>query len=124
MEDQEIKKLLEDSIEGPSYGFSNKTMRKIEGFEDSKKQLSMNGNKSIIAYLIPLVFLGLLCASFFLTDSQFSSFNFSFSLPDFKSSWISFNIHFSWLVASLVIAAGFWTWIWWEKKNFRLRQLD
>ncbi len=117
MEDQKIKKLLEDSVEGPSYGFSTKTIRKIEALEASKKRLSMKGNSSIVAYLIPLVFLGLLCASFFLTDSQFSSYDFAFSIPEIKTSWISFNIHFSWLVASLAIVSGFWAWIWWEKSN-------
>ncbi len=121
MEEKDIKNILEDGMESPSYGFSTKTMRKIEILKTSKTRISIKDHSSVVVYLIPLVLLSLIVSTFFLTDSQFTSIDFASTLPDFKSSWISFNIHFSWLLASLAIAAGFWTWIWWEKKNFRFR---
>ncbi|WKK78165.2 hypothetical protein QYS49_14625 [Marivirga salinae] len=119
MEDKEIKKILEESNEGPSYGFSTKTMRRIEAIETSKTRLSIKSSRSVVGYLIPLVFIGLIISTFLLTDTQFGLFDLS--LPEIGSSWISFNIHFSFLMASLAIAAGFWIWIWWEKKNFSFR---
>lgn len=116
MEEKDIKKLLEESSAGPSYGFSTKTMCKIEAIETSKTRLSIKSSRSVVGYLIPLVFLGLIISTFLLTDTQFGSFGLS--LSEMESSWINFNIHFSFIMASLAIAAGFWAWIWWEKSNF------
>jgi hypothetical protein len=124
MNDQELKKLLEESTEGPSYGFSTKTMRKIEAIEASKTSLSFKDNKSVVGYLIPTLFLALLITAFFLREPQFGSIDLT--MPTFDFNWPNFNmqsinIHFTVLIASIGIAAGFWVWIWWEKRNFRFR---
>lgn len=117
MEEKEYKNLLKDSMDSPSFGFSTNTMRKIEALEASKTRHSYKGNSSIIAYLIPLGFLGLLFFSFFLSEPQFISIDFAFTFPDIKSAWMNFNIHFSLLIASMAISTGFWSWIWWERSN-------
>lgn len=119
MEEEEIKKIFEDSMDSPSYEFSTKTMRKIEALEASKERLSIKGNSSIIAYLIPMFFLVLLISSFFLSEPQYISFDLTFSFPDIKSVWMNFNIHFSLLIASIAITTGFWSWIWWEKHSIK-----
>ncbi|WKK87383.2 hypothetical protein QYS48_11940 [Marivirga arenosa] len=119
MEEQEFKELLNDNVEGPSYGFSTKTMRKIEAYEASKPSFVRSGSRSIIAYIIPIVFLVLIITTLFINDS--SLINFNISLPDFKTVWLKVNLHISWILGSLGLTAGFWAWIWWEKKNFRFR---
>lgn len=124
MRDQELKKLLAETEESPSYDFSSKTMRKIESLKESKASLSYKGNNSAIRYIIPLLLVCLFVVSAFLNDPQLVSFDVQ--LPKGELSWPSFdlqhvNIHFNWLIASIAIATGFWTWIWWEKRNLRFQ---
>lgn len=115
MEDREFKKLMEDSVEGPSYGFSKKTMRKIDELDRQKVSLSIRANKSAIAYLIPSLFIVLLITSFFLGDS--SSFAIDLSFKGINQWWSKLNFSFSVLAGSLALALGFWVWILWEKSN-------
>ncbi|MGJ3235568.1 hypothetical protein [Marivirga sp.] len=124
MEEKEIRNLLQQNAEHPSYDFSSKTMRKIEAMEFDKKSLSLEENKSVIVYIIPIIFLALVGYSLFQANPQFTSFDMA--LPSLNFNWDIFSlntihIHFSWFIASAVLAFGFWAWIWWEKWNFKIR---
>lgn len=120
MEDQKLKKLLEEGMESPSYGFAANTMRKIESEKKTKPSISIKEHNSVIRYLIPVLLFILLLTSVFLNDPQIMSFdvgllNLEFSWPNFSIQQI--NIHFNWLIASIAVAMGFWIWILWEKRN-------
>lgn len=123
MEDKELKKLFRKSIEEPSYEFSDNTMRKIEWIESKKSALSIKTGHSFVVYTIPLVLLILVVISFFMNDPQLASFNFT--LPTLEFSGLDFAkyssaIHFSWIITSLALATGVWTWVWWEKNNLKV----
>lgn len=114
MEDQEIKEILNDLEEGPSYGFSQKTMRKIEHLEFKKPTLRTQSAKSNIAILIPLFLAGLMLGSILFLEPKFSGFDkIHIWLSTFQSLFI---IDYFWLSSSILIVVGFWSWILWEKR--------
>lgn len=113
MREEEIKKMLQESTEGPSFDFVSKTMRRIEAMENSKKPLAIRGYNSVVAYLVPVFMLVLLFASYFSLDSFKLAVldlpRFSFDLPVLSLSPL-------WIAAAILISLGFWLWLWWEKK--------
>ncbi|GAA5038404.1 hypothetical protein GCM10011506_34480 [Marivirga lumbricoides] len=114
MEEQEIKRMLKDTEEGPSYGFSQKTMRKIMQLEAGKSVFGVKGHKSKIAIITPLILAVLMLGSLLLLDPQFEAFNKTHIWFTKLQSLIVVN--YFWLSSALLIVIGFWSWILWEKR--------
>lgn len=114
MKEQDLRNLLKDTEEGPSYGFSQKAMRRIQQLESRKSVFKSEGHQSNIAILIPTILACLMLGSLWLLEPQFSGF-------DKMQIWFSkyqslFSVNYFWLSSSLLIVIGFWSWILWEKR--------
>lgn len=103
IKDQEIKEVLQDNFDSPSYGFSSKTMRLIERkkpVEEIYTPIKIN------RWILSVIFLSFgVCLLFaFSIDPIQWKVNLPLRMPRFSVFWV-------WGLSFLGMATGIWAWI-------------
>lgn len=101
--EQEIKDILKDDFESPSFGFSTKTMRLIEERQNSNEVYTP---VQFSRWVLPGIFSAFaLCILYSFTIDPISfNYNIQLTLPQFSVFWM-------WGVTLFGMTIGLWVWI-------------